>query len=238
MGLNVFDGYNVRARICVCAIYSFPFVIDVALLSGFSIGVIPAICATVILISTCQIALILVRHHGCQCEVGNIAAELLLPKNDALGCTKSRYYRKLSTQEPEFAIFKLVLEGPSAFDDEQLKPVCEDVVRWIRAKTRHRGEFPLVREENINYGFARNMLALRQGGLWINLSALIILCLTVCYSADSVGGMIHSITMAQAVCLLIHASFFLFLKFFVTHKQVVAAAKKYSFALLETIALF
>lgn len=238
MGLDVFDGYNVRARICVCTIYCFPFLVDVVLLFNALLGVVPTVVTAIALISLCQIILEFVRSHGHYGEVGNVAAELLMPEDHRLGCTKARYYRKLVTQEPEFAIFKLALDDPSAFNNEQLRPICEDAVRWIRAKTRCGKEFPLVREENINYGFARNMFALRRGGLWVNGLAIIVLGWAICYYlAGSVCGIISAVAAAQVVCLINHALFFLYLKLLVTRERVASAAKKYAFVLLETIAL-
>jgi uncharacterized membrane protein YdbT with pleckstrin-like domain len=64
--------------------------------------------------------------------------------------------------------------------------IYNSAVRWLREKTRNKEYYPLVFEENINYGFLRNLWAVKPLGLFILVSTLF---LNICailtnYKAD------------------------------------------------------
>ena len=65
---------------------------------------------------------------------------------------------------------------PSAAEEEMDSQAAdaryEDVLADVRQRTRDRQQFPLVFEENANYGFRRNMLGLRPWGLAVSLVTL------------------------------------------------------------------
>lgn len=72
-------------------------------------------------------------------------------------------------------------ELPSA-EEEQADPdkadaAYEDVIARLRDRTRDRARFPLVFEENANYGFRRNLLGLRPWGIGIDLASLAVAAL-------------------------------------------------------------
>lgn len=83
---------------------------------------------------------------------------------DAL--TKQRYHTFLSQH-----ILDLKLPTPS---EETADPISADAyyesaVKWLLEYTRDKKIYPLVFEENINYGFHRNILALKPIAIAINL---------------------------------------------------------------------
>jgi hypothetical protein len=83
--------------------------------------------------------------------------------------TKARYHTFLSAH-----VAGLTLPTP---DEERAKPELADncyesAVKWLLEHTRDSKRFPLVLTENINYGFARNLLAIRPVAL-----AIAVLCL-------------------------------------------------------------
>lgn len=83
--------------------------------------------------------------------------------------TKKRYVAFLDKN-----IQDLRLPSP---DEERNSPGPSDekyrsAVVWLLAQTTNRDQFPLVFEENINYGFRRNIWALKRPVLWTNGSAI------------------------------------------------------------------
>ena len=81
---------------------------------------------------------------------------------------RARYHRKLQQLVPD-------LRMPST-EDEAACPAAADriydsYVRYLIAQTRDREKFPLVLEENINYGFRRNLWGMRSAGIVLSASA-------------------------------------------------------------------
>ncbi len=86
--------------------------------------------------------------------------------------TLTRYHAKLRSLLPDLQI-------PTP-DEERRDPtradqVYESCVSYLREQTRDRKRYPLIFEENINYGFRRNLWAMKAAGL-----ALAVLGLVVC----------------------------------------------------------
>src|SRR6266851_4859783 len=81
---------------------------------------------------------------------------------------RARYHRKLQQLVPDLRL-------PST-EDETACPAAADriydaYVRYLIAKTRDREKFPLVLEENINYGFRRNLWGMRSAGMVLSAAA-------------------------------------------------------------------
>ncbi len=75
--------------------------------------------------------------------------------------TLDRYHEKLRTLLPDLAIPgpKEETQNPSA-----AYRVYESCVRFLRERTRDQEKFPLVFAENVNYGFRRNLWAMKPIG--------------------------------------------------------------------------
>jgi hypothetical protein len=100
----------------------------------------------------------LIRHHGSQHP--DRVVRLHTAVREVLGDT-------LPTAAQEQA-------DPDAAD-----AAYEDVIAKLRGRTRDRGRFPLVFEENANYGFRRNLLGLRPWGLGLAITASVVAVLLV-----------------------------------------------------------
>lgn len=76
--------------------------------------------------------------------------------------TLNRYHSKLQTLLPE-------LEIPTTSDESQNPTAASEVygtcILFLREKTRDRKRFPLVFSENVNFGFRRNLWALKPFGI-------------------------------------------------------------------------
>ena len=78
----------------------------------------------------------------------------MLPESSAIGvASRERYWKKLQDLEPSFS-------GLSSADAMKRKETAEIVSPWLREKTRT-GDFKLIQEENMNYGFIRNVFSVK-----------------------------------------------------------------------------
>ena len=84
------------------------------------------------------------------------AQEFLLPSNTYIdSITKQRYYDFLTRNLPGFTVLKT---------DAEMKPLVSTAVTWLITQTRSENDFPLIYEENINFGISYNLLGLKT--LW------------------------------------------------------------------------
>jgi hypothetical protein len=97
---------------------------------------------------------------------------------------------------------------------------------WLRERTRDKEKFRLLFEENITYGFRRNLLGIKWPGLILNLLVILIVAYLL-YNKTSISG--DGPRFGQHVSILlvaaVHAAYFLF---FVTRKSVEEASNQYA----------
>ncbi len=231
MSLNLFDAYNLRARTSVVLFYALPFIFDVIAFCGNGITAVEEIVMTVLIFVTVQCSLHLCRPNH-QPFNKNFAAELLMPDSGVSEITLKRYYRKIASFEPEFSEF-----GNVDLNNAQGKittNLCESVVTWLRAKTRDNKVFRLVYEENINYGFIRNMYNLKWFGIIFNCIALTLLGVFFFtpFLESSKPSLLLMVLETAA-----HIMVTVYLIAAITEKKVEVSAKRYAKALIETIDL-
>ena len=162
-----FDTYSLRARLRPALLTLFPALATAASLfpktyetMGAGLGSLAVTCGVLVLFA--QVA----RYLGRKKEMklyerwGGIPTTVLLRHRDTNldPITKKRYHDFLVEH-----VSKLKL--PTA-KEEKKNPVNADncyrsATKWLLEYTRDRKRFPLVFEENINYGFQRNTLALK-----------------------------------------------------------------------------
>lgn len=172
---NLFDRYARKARLYPALLTLFPVFVTVLILFPMvyeSIG-----SAIVSLAIGCGVLLFLAsiaRYLGRKKEQqlyelwGGKPTTLWLRHSDGNldAVTKQRYHAFLSKN-----ISGLKLPTPS---EETANPISADdyyesAVKWLLEYTRDKKKYPLVFEENINYGFHRNILALKPIAIAINL---------------------------------------------------------------------
>ena len=160
MKLDIFDAYNIRARLSASVILLAPIAITLFLcieeLRSF------ASCSVVLFIVvafTNYVPIIQRRLYKQKAFSTNYAAKMLLPQDTTFDeVTKKRYYKKLASLDETFLLFN------SSDNCEELQSCCESAVIYLRSCTR---ENRLVQEENINYGFCKNLLANKVIGIII-----------------------------------------------------------------------
>jgi hypothetical protein len=104
---------------------------------------------------------------------------------------------------------------------------------WLRENTRNAKKFPLVLNENINYGFHRNLLALRTPGFYLN-AMIVILCGVVLYLRFPIDLM-RRFDQALITVIGIAVLHAFYLAFFVNEERVFQAARLYARQLLLSI---
>lgn len=235
MNMNLFDTYNLRARLCVSIFYAAPFIFDIICLTHKAFSITEGVVLSAVCVTVCQALLGIHRAPINGHPVKNTAAELLSPLSTLSEGTRARYYRKLASFEPEFQPL-LDYIAPSSCDTEghsdDIGKLCADVISWLRAKTRNPETFRLVYEENINYGYSRNMFRLKPIGIGANLLSAALFGIYLISVRDVFTWGEHGL---YCLCLMIHLISTLYLHCCINASSVDAAATRYARALLETI---
>lgn len=111
------------------------------------------------------------------------------------------------------------------------EPAMDNAIRRLISATRNRSQYPLVFAENKNYGFARNMLAVRSIGIYASIIALLISIILIAISCVSPTFSTLSILLGTLCC----AALLLVWLFFPTESRVYAAAVDYRDRLLDAL---
>lgn len=235
MDMQIFDSYNLRVRICAGLVPVLPFAADAVLFTSR----LPSFAEGVIFAALCivfgQIILSLSCRRSKNRRNRNAAAELLAPGSQLSDGTRRRYYEKLKELQEEFAPLLTCIDSNASPEEQQAvnaDELCTDAVILLRAKSRDRETFHLVHEENINYGFAVNMLKQKPVGILLNLLAMLLLSAGIFCETAALDWLTPE---KVALCLLIHLLAILHYIFGVSQAVLDAAAKRYAYALLETL---
>ena len=138
--------------------------------------------------------------------------------------TKSRLHRKLS--QAVNTTFPTPEEA--AADPIQAATVYDSAVFWLRKHTEDKERFGRLHEENISYGFRRNLLGLKPFGIAIGI-ALIVLGMAPYYPFAEIR--LSSLALEPSVA--VGTIYIAFLLSVVTKNWVKTAAENYAFALLN-----
>ena len=224
MKLELLDAYNIRARLSASILLLAPIAITVFFvfedIRSFATS---SLTLFVLLAFTNYVPTLQRRLNGKKVDSVNYAADLLSVKDSTIDTrSKERYFKKLASLDDTFALFK------SPDDSEEFRLCCESAVLYLRSHTR---ENQLVQEENINYGFCRNLLAEKPAG--------IIICLA-CASFVSVYsickyGQLSCIPSLNYMSLISDLLLFFFWVFGVNANVLAVAAKRYAKALVMAI---
>lgn len=177
MDLKLLDAYHIRARLSASIIILSPIVITLFLcfpeITSFASS---SILIAVILAFTNYLPILQRMIYKDKYHT-NYAAEFLMPNDSTIDIiTKKRYYKKLAEADDSFSGLKAYIDSTNLnqscelchlcekfkHNEEILKQSCNSAVKFLIEKTRSNH---LVLEENINYGFYRNMCANKITGI-------------------------------------------------------------------------
>lgn len=136
-----------------------------------------------------------------------------------------------------FIARKLGEAAPSAAE-ESADPGAADAyyargTAWLRENTRNRKKFDILFNENVDYGFRRNLLGLKRPGFVLN-ALIVLVCIAIFWRrwpVDLSDGFDAKV-LAVVVIAAIHAAY---LALFVTEEGVFEAARSYARQLLLSI---
>ena len=158
MKLELLDAYNIRARLSASIILLAPIAVTLFLcfdeINTFASS---AVFIGLLLAFTNYIPIIFRRIYGFKQYSINYAVDFLMPNDTTIDAvSKKRYYDTLAKIVTSFTPFL------TPDDSKEFKKCCESAVVYLKSKTR---EDHLVQEENINYGFCRNLLRSKLMGI-------------------------------------------------------------------------
>ena len=223
MDIKIFDVYNIRARLSVYIIIMSPVILTLYAMYepvrsiSFSVVFIAVLCAFSNYLFALQ------RYIQKDKVYKNTTAKYLYLEDDHINAlTKKRYYRKLSSLDDGFSIFK------TPTNSNEFKEACASAVQWLRNNTR---ENRLVQEENMLWGFYKNLLSLKIIGIIFSVIAIAILII-ISLPIDVKDFFDFSLNMW---ILIIDISFVLFWILGVNKKIYAVLSEKYAYALLGAL---
>lgn len=223
MKLDLFDTYNIRARFCASIILFAPIAITIFFCFEDIITFVNSSLILSILLAFTNYVPILQRRIRSSTKHENYAA-MFLHRNDRTidTITKQRYYEKLSAADNSFSLLL------STEDENTLHACCESAVVFLRNRTRNNA---LVLEENINYGFCKNLMANRKPGIALCLISCMIIVAYSLYSFDSLSSVALSIKFA----FIANITLLCFWIWGINDEVLKASAIRYAKTLLEAI---
>lgn len=226
-----FDQYELKARLAPALFILFPLIF-----SGFSwFPELRTLSSTIIsMLATCGVLKFLAkmaRDAGKAKEErlfkewgGKPTTILLRLRDDTLDpITKQRYHETLRGS--------IGLDFPKDIhhEDAHSDEYYESAIKWLREKTRDKNKYFLVFQDNVTYGFARNLWAMKPLGLPLSLIVVIANVVAVNYRFSSDISLVPPIIL---VSILISLGFVLSWVFYIKSNFVRSAAEAYARSLL------
>ncbi len=142
--------------------------------------------------------------------------------------TKQRYHQYLQENVPDI---NMPSEEQERLDPVKADEVYESAIDWLKEKARDKEKYYLVFNDNIQYGFSRNLWALKPIGLIVYILALIINCIAIYSKYISQSKMISAEYAIITGFLFVSIAVGIFA---VTTDYVYKAGEKYAKSLLAT----
>lgn len=230
MRIELFDRYDIRTRICAFIFVMSPFLLDAYILVDAIRSFSSTVIISVVLIAGSGLATCWMRYMGNTVKQVDLIAEYLTPNSTVIDDnTKARYYAKLIERETRFADLRS--------DDLQVcQAIAKDVSGWLKEKTRDE-KFSLIREENLNYGFMRNLYSVKTAFISCFTAYNIVLLVLLIVSNWELSPNEYFITIPaeHATCGIIHVAFYLTWIFGISEKILDFTAQKYAKSVIGAI---
>ena len=232
--MSFFDAYNLRARVAPVFVVLIPGIIAVTAWAPEALSLKLGSAAVIVSVGLSMLVAQLGRDYGKRKEHelwkswdGPPTTQFLRHRNTKFNAVlRNRYHSRLRKLRPDLKIPTLEQE---ARDLDAADQIYAAATRYLIGQTRDTEKFPLIFNENVNYGFRRNLWGLKPFGLVIStLGALVCIARSwLVYqnnhsiSAESLGGLVISLALV------------LVWLFWVTPSTVRIAAEAYAERLLE-----
>ena len=156
-----YDRYDLRARLSVAILIISPIVLDLSFCIDYQEGSIAAIVLALITIALSCCGIAAVRYYSDTSKKcsgrDNLAAQMLRQADLSIPLsTKQRYYSKLKQINPELSpLINEIDSEKNGYENSR------SIIQWLLENTRDNSMFPVLAEEKIGYGFAKNMYAVK-----------------------------------------------------------------------------
>jgi hypothetical protein len=237
---RLLDAYTLRARLFPAVIAAAPAVAAVALLISWNKITLSNMIATGALLVILYALADFARRQGKRIEPG-LFAEL----GGKPSVTMLRYHDDILDQIAKdryrnFLAEKIKVLAPTEAD-EQIRPAEADAFyeqcgAWLRENTRDTKKFSILFNENVTYGFRRNLLGMKWPALALN-ALVVALCAWLLWHRWPLG-MDDEMTTRIAVVLLIAAVHALYILFVVTKRGLIDASRTYARQLILSCETF
>lgn len=221
MNISIFDRYDIRTRIFALVFCLCPVILEAYILFDFIRNISSTVIVLISLLAYACLFICWIRYFGNRSQTADYIAEFLSPKSTAINkIALQRYYRIIAELEPSFS--DLLQAEPNS-------ELINELSNWLRQKTRG-DRFKLVQEENINYGFIRNIYSVKKIFLASYAIYTLVLVLTLFFvNRDNI------ILSRYIACGFIHIITFMIWILCVTNKLLTFSAEKYALAVIHAI---
>jgi hypothetical protein len=231
---NILDAYTMRARLVPAILAGAPaFALAIALVSWGSFGL-THIMATIAITALFAAFSDVARRRGKAIEPSLVTKMGGLPTTTMLRHRDTSIDEETKKRLHAFISDKLAEQAPTT-EQEAASPEAADLyyargATWLRENTRDMKKFGLLFNENVNYGFHRNLLGLRTPGFLLN-GAIVILCVTLLCLRWPIdfSDTFNQKLIVVVIIAIAHAAY---LAIFVTEQGVFQAAQLYARQLL------
>lgn len=221
MKLSIFDEYNLRARISVWIIFISPIILPAYLMIDTIRAFSTTAIVVLILIALSNLYIIHIRNcakHGkSSVDKRSIVKEYFVNDSKLSRKMRNTICDKMQNYGIDQTEIQILKNKETA--DPKYSDILDNVINIIKESQRKN---TLVREENIQYGFCRNLYAIRLPGTIITGSMIIleVICMkSACIDVD---------TDMLILSLAVDALFLLIWLFGINRKLVIIAAENYA----------
>lgn len=238
--LKFFDAYTIRARVFPAVIAAIPALAMVILLVSWTGLALSSGIATIGLLIILYMFSDFARSQGKKIEPriyelqgGKPSVTMMRRADTSLDTDSKDRYRA-------FLASKLTRMAPTAGEEEQNQAAAdafyEQAGTWLRENTRDTKKFSILFNENISYGYRRNLLGLKWVALGLNLAVVAICAGLLLYNApikiaDAFTGRVLVVLVVAAI----HAVYIVAV---VNQHSVIAAARTYARQLILSTETF
>lgn len=174
--MDFLDTYSIKARLFPAILTVAPAVILCLLCASWIDPGLPEAVATVAVMVLFFAAANLARRFGRAKERQIFAETGGRPRNPELTHADATFPPSQKSRYRDFLAGQLGLPAPTQeeelSDPEAAKAFYDQAYGWLRENTRDTETFKLLFNENISYGYHRNLLGLKPIGILLNLSSL------------------------------------------------------------------
>jgi hypothetical protein len=221
------DAYNFRARLLAAIVASGAFIAAAALLVPWTSFGLPHVLAGVLCAAVFVALADIARRRGVRVQAdlfkrwGGAPSTIMLRDSDNMfDAETKRAYR-------EFLATKVKGGASTSTEPAVLDAFYDRCCTWLRENTRNRNTYGILFEENVTYGFRRNLFGLRVPALILD-GLLAIGCTVAFLPLSPRGDMSSRIVIGIGIAIL-HAGYMWFI---VTEESVREAANQYARQLL------